>query len=285
MFWLLAPIVARLPVYCGGELPRGWADIPAVQSECSIMVTLSTEKETYFIGERIPVDVTYHEASGQRVVIPGERAPRFHRESGLKWFAERTTDTLAAVDPFVDYYGPLRFGVHTQDSDLLEPFGTVSQRHDLNEWLWFREPGEYRLRLVTTRIHECGTLLSEPFTLTIRERTTEDRDAVVARFRRNQLKAGNARDLRYLHDRDLLHYYVAIMTQEFDETGVLAIVGIPPPYQETLDALRELPDRVEDSNLFSKYDLAVTILSDRVDFAKHGNPDLIPFFYSAYYAY
>jgi hypothetical protein len=262
--FLLDPAPAQAPTYFT------WPCTPTAVE--GVTLTLETDSREYFQGERIPVHMTY-KAETEPLTISTRAYDRSGRLGDMVWHATRAADGLAAVDPYVGAFGGLSGGL-TSGPELIRVGESRTQTFDLNEWLWFPEPGEYVVEVDSSRAQllerdpKIGSYVvhSAPLRLTIRAATEADVQQVIARSRSvlegpvefpdshsdppppdlRTNKQVAASDLRFLRDMAALPDYLELLgTDDLDSYGYFGLVGLPPE-QSTLDAvwrkIRQDPD-------------------------------------------
>jgi len=111
-----------------------------------LSLTISVDKNTYFLGEIIPITLTFSNNSDIEYYVE----TRAHDRSG------RLHDITFYVDgPSGGYSDPLEthsWGIGGGLSGGPERLGQYSQVFTLNEWIRFDIPGDYRIYCTTTRV-------------------------------------------------------------------------------------------------------------------------------------
>ena len=112
-----------------------------------LSLSLSVAKPSYFIGERIPVTLTYSNTSEARCQVWTAPYSRGYRIPDISFFVDG--EAGGYCDPLFTFltiaFSGGGFGSYAE-------LGTYSQTFDLNEWVRFDKPGTYRLYGTTGRM-------------------------------------------------------------------------------------------------------------------------------------
>ncbi len=112
-------------------------------------LTISVEKDTYHVGEIIPVTFTFVNKSDREYKVSTRPYDRSGRLGDIAFHIDGIADAYS--DPLDTYFSSFR-GVGGGLSAGPESLGQYSQVFDLNEWVRFDKPGQYRLYASTTRV-------------------------------------------------------------------------------------------------------------------------------------
>src|SRR5450759_2398124 len=145
-------------LYAGAGRGYAWqmATAPlaeASNSDVSLTVSVPEGRSQFQIGEAIPLDLSFiSTGAGEYELLPS--------------FGQRSDKERVLVEPHSGWYDPVAaycgcyFALHMHaggdDLDSLSDRPTVA-RLELNEWVRFTEPGEYRIIVQSERVTGRGT--------------------------------------------------------------------------------------------------------------------------------
>ena len=159
-----------------------WSDPPAdeyvLQHERRVSgnpgglsLELSLGGETYYRGQTIRISLTFKNSSEEKYSVSTATYDRSGRIQDIAFHVDGPETGYA--DPLADYFtrGWVGGGLSGADADL----GEYTQTFDLNEWVRFDHPGQYRVYCTTTRPkkkdqpHGYITLYSQMVSLSVTE--------------------------------------------------------------------------------------------------------------------
>lgn len=114
-----------------------------------LSLTISIEKDNYRIGEVMPVTLTYSNDSKLEYVVDTRNYDRSGRIDEMVFKVEGPSGGFC--DPLAAKLPGIGGGLGGE-----EPIGKSSQVFDLNEWVRFDKPGNYRIYCTAERVHKKG---------------------------------------------------------------------------------------------------------------------------------
>lgn len=221
-----------------------------------LSLTLSVDKDAFFIGERIRVTLEYRNTSERQYQVSTRSYDRSGRLFDIEFHVEGPEHGF--VDPLALYFasnGGLGGGLSSAATLL----GQCSQSFDLNEWVRFDRPGDYRVYCTTSRVETTDgprknvPLCSQIVTLEIAKpddtwRAAQVRsalDALKSAEPNEQLRA--ARMLRFLAEPQAMGTLVSLLGQaDLSQDAFFGLVGTRDPSAAREALLRGIrqPDTV-----------------------------------------
>ena len=134
---LLFLVVAGAGATCGQSTPP-------TDSNVIVKVSLATSQREFHIGEIIPLQLAFSSSVKDRYQV---NMAQYDRSGRMNYEHFSLTPSEGAVDPLPTYTGSLG-GLTTHQFLTTEPW-TI--KLNLNEWIRFTQPGEYRLIVSSTR--------------------------------------------------------------------------------------------------------------------------------------
>jgi hypothetical protein len=162
--------------------PAQSAAVPS--NDPQLTLTIRNNQSSFSIGEIIPLDLAFTSSSPNTYQLDMATYDR----SG------RLNEDQFVVDPKNGYDDPLQLYFHAYKGFMgggLRGFKSLSTtpatiHADLNEWVRFNAPGQYRITVVSSRVSKIGsyefgnpTVTSNAVTLTILPTTKEWQDATL----------------------------------------------------------------------------------------------------------
>ena len=165
-------------------VPTSSQSAPAPSRDPQLTVNVRNNQSSFHIGEIIPLDLAFTSSTPNTYQLDMATYDR----SG------RLTEDQFVVDPSNGYDDPLQLYFHAYKGFMmggLRGYKSLSTtpatiHADLNEWVRFKAPGQYRLTVVSSRVSKVGsnefgnpTVTSNSVTLTILPGTKEWQDATL----------------------------------------------------------------------------------------------------------
>ncbi len=165
-------------------VPASPQSVPVPSLDPQLTVTIRNNQSSFHIGEIIPLDLAFTSSSPNTYQLDTATYDR----SG------RLGEDQFVVDPSNGSDDPLQLYFHSYKGFMmggLRGFKSLSTtpatvHADLNEWIRFKTPGQYRLTVVSRRVSKVGsnefgnpTVTSNSVTLTILRATKEWQDATL----------------------------------------------------------------------------------------------------------
>jgi hypothetical protein len=157
-------------------VPASSQSVPVPSRDPQLTVTIRNNQSSFHIGEIIPLDLAFISSSPNTYQLDTATYDR----SG------RLGEDQFVVDPSNGSDDPLHLYFHSQKGFMmggLRGFKSLSTtpstvHADLNEWVRFKAPGQYRLTVLSSRVSKVGefrnsTVTSNLLTLTILPATKE----------------------------------------------------------------------------------------------------------------
>jgi hypothetical protein len=107
-------------------------------------VSIATNQREFRIGETIPLQLSFSSAAKDRYQI---NMAQYDRSGRMNYEHFRISPSEGAVDPLPTYDGSMG-GLTNFKFLTMEPW-TI--KLNLNEWVRFTQPGEYRLTILSNR--------------------------------------------------------------------------------------------------------------------------------------
>lgn len=111
-----------------------------------LSLTISVDKNTYYLGEIIPITLTFSNKSDIEHYVETDAYDRSGRLHDIAFYVDGPSGGYS--DPLETHF----FGIGGGLSRGPERLGQYSQVFTLNEWVRFDIPGEYRIYCTTTRV-------------------------------------------------------------------------------------------------------------------------------------
>jgi hypothetical protein len=118
---------------------------PPVDPKIILKVSLASEQREFHMGETIPLQLSFSSAVKERYQI---NLAQYDRSGRMPYEQFVVSPANGAVDPLPDYQGGM--GGLTSFKFLVPEPWTI--KLNLNEWVRFTQPGNYRLSIVSNRI-------------------------------------------------------------------------------------------------------------------------------------
>jgi len=144
---------------------------PKVDPKIVLRVSLANTNREFHIGETIPLQLSFSSAVKDRYRL---NMAQYDRSGRMNYEHFILTPADGVVDPLPDHTGSMG-GLTTYRSLSLEPW---SIKLNLNEWVRFTQPGEYRLSIVSDRVAVPDP--SNPLGSTVAARSNEITLKIVA---------------------------------------------------------------------------------------------------------
>jgi hypothetical protein len=236
---------------CQGDLfEDSYADYRA-RNPAGLSVTLRTEKDAFFMGERIRITLDFQNTSDTRYHLSTRSYDRGGRIDEIQFHVDGPTNGFA--DPLTLYFAAtptIRGGLGG-----LRSLGQFSRSFDLNEWVRFDRPGSYRLYCTNTLVETgdwTGTsvpLCSQIVDLSV----TEPNDAWITEQVRRALEEATSADpkerweavrvLRFLAAPQAMAPLASLLGQaDLRLQAFLGLVGAPDPSQARQALLEGIGD-------------------------------------------
>jgi len=136
------------------------ATAPQFVKDVELRITLPESKNTYRIGERIPIRLTFRNKSDKEYSI---NMATYDRSGRMFYETFHLNPTAGVVDPLATYFrsGTFLSGGLTTTPELAgQP---VKIDLDINEWVRFERAGEFSLSVTSSRVQEASGLLFNGF--------------------------------------------------------------------------------------------------------------------------
>src|SRR5579863_3553028 len=133
----------------------------AAAQTADVSLTLGVERATFRVGERIPVRLQFANRGTSDV--------HYEKRVGM-WSPEVFTASpdAGAVNPLADAWGWRDTGfVSSTGSGLLGPGNSYTLTRNLNDYVVFRSPGIYKIRVLSTRVFDQAPLQSNEVTISV----------------------------------------------------------------------------------------------------------------------
>lgn len=118
---------------------------PPVDNKIVLKVSLANSQREFHIGETIPLQLSFSSAVKDRYQVD---MALYDRSGRMNYERFDISPADGAVDPLPNHTGSMG-GLSTSQFLTPEPWNL---KLNLNEWVRFTQPGEYRLRIVSNRI-------------------------------------------------------------------------------------------------------------------------------------
>ena len=125
--------------------PVGAQTAPPVDNKIVLKVSLANSQREFHIGETIPLQLSFSSAVKERYQI---NMALYDRSGRMNYERFVISPAEGAVDPLPNHTGSMG-GLSTFQFLTPEPWNL---KLNLNEWVRFTQPGDYRLRIVSNRI-------------------------------------------------------------------------------------------------------------------------------------
>jgi hypothetical protein len=205
-----------------------------------VSLTLGVERSTFRVGERIPVTLQFANRGTPDVY--------FEKRVGM-WSPEvfAVSPRAAAVNPLADAWGWRDTGfVSSTGSGLLKPGNSWVLPRDLNDYVVFRSPGTYRIRVLSTRVFDQAPIQSNEVTISVAPRDAAE-DARQFQAARGDLKPdplAAIRTLRFLETEEAAHLLASLFGHGMSEEEEIHTALWSSPFREVImdDLDRHLRD-------------------------------------------
>lgn len=118
---------------------------PAVDPKVVLAVSLATNQRTFHIGEAIPLQVTFSSSVKDRYRV---NMAQYDRSGRMNYERFSVSPAEKAEDPLPTYLGSMG-GITSFKYLTTDPWAI---RLNLNEWVRFTQPGEYRIVISSSRV-------------------------------------------------------------------------------------------------------------------------------------
>ena len=131
---------------------------PPIDSKINFKVSVVGKQNEFHIGEIIPIELSFSSRLKRRYQV---NQASYDRSGRMNYERFRVTPAEGAVDPMAEYFasGPFMGGGLTNFEFLKRKPWTIDL--DLNEWVRFTKPGEYKLTVTSTRVEVVDS--SKPY--------------------------------------------------------------------------------------------------------------------------
>ncbi len=126
--------------------PSGASSEPPFDPNVVLRVSIASDEREFHIGETIPIQLSFSSAVKDRYHV---NLAHYDRSGRMEYERFRVAPARGAVDPLADRPGGIGGGLTTYKFLGAEP-STIAL--NLNEWLRFTRPGEYRLSVTSRRV-------------------------------------------------------------------------------------------------------------------------------------
>ena len=226
-------------------------------------LTLGVERSTFRIGERIPVTLQFANRGTSDVYI--------EKRVGM-WSPEvfAVSPRAAAVNPLADAWGWRDTGfVSSTGSGLLKPGNSWVLPRDLNDYVVFRSPGIYRIRLLSTRVFDQAPLQSNEVTISVapRDAAEDARQFQAAREALQSDPLAAIRTLRFLETEEAAHLLSSLFGRGLSEDNEIYVALWSSPFREVI--MDDLERHLRDPDLGVTTFYAATLMQMRWRQAEH----------------
>jgi len=168
--WLAAMLLARARAPAQDAFVERWKELAGGQPE-GVKLTATAPRTAFFLGEAIPLKLEFTSTRARAFLADSRLQDRVGRMNYTEEFvaapASLCEDPLEGLPGGMGGMGGLSGGPVVLSE---KPFAV---ERVLNEWVRFRQPGEYRVYVVSTRVSQVGRgkaveLVSDVLTLEIR---------------------------------------------------------------------------------------------------------------------
>ncbi|HXQ72193.1 MAG TPA: hypothetical protein VN844_16980, partial [Pyrinomonadaceae bacterium] len=130
----------------GVAMMRVWAQsAPPVDPQITLKVSVASNQREFRIGETIPLQLSFSSTVKERYQL---NMAQYDRSGRMNYERFDVSPAQGAVDPLPGHTGSMG-GLTSFRFLSAEPW-TI--KLNLNEWVRFTQPGEYRLRIVSDRL-------------------------------------------------------------------------------------------------------------------------------------
>jgi hypothetical protein len=134
---------------------------PLPPSDAQFRVTTKANQTRFYLGERIPIELSFTSSTPQRYQAT---LARYDRSGRMNYEEFRVTPGTGWTDPLRSYFLSLWGWM----GGGLASFAFLSEKPttlplDLNEWIQFSAPGRYKIVVHSSRIHEVNRENPAPF--------------------------------------------------------------------------------------------------------------------------
>ena len=221
LVFLLISGVCTLPIYAGSSYDEHHTSL-LHKNPKGLAFRIEVEKNTYYLGEVIPVTLTFKNSSTVSYEVWTGTYDRSGRINDIAFHVDGPENGFS--DPLATYFSQGWFGGGLGNTKTL---GQHSQTFDLNEWVRFDLPGDYRFYCTTSRVREKRedgkyvSLCSQMVKLRITVPSNDlIRDEMAAALRGldsedDKVRRKAARILRFLARRESIGQLVRLLGDEY----------------------------------------------------------------------
>jgi len=226
------------------------------QNPEGLSLTISIEKNSYRIGEVIPITLSYSNNSNIEYVVDTRNYDRSGRIDQIGFKVEGQAGDFC--DPLVGKLPGIGGGLGGEES-----IGKCSQVFDLNEWIRFEKPGNYRIYCTADRVHKkddwsnhinlCSQIVDLKIVPSDKVFVKKTTDEAIANLKSKDedVRHKGINALRFLATRETTDILVPLLGDESPNVGFWAYLGIigsrdPKHAQKVLYKHLKDPDMVVD---------------------------------------